>query len=228
MTNTVHEQSVLGAVPTELYVDGQWRPAKSGRTFGVEDPATGDTLTHVADGDASDAMAALDAAANAQDAWALHPPRARGEILRRTYELLTERVEDLALLMTMEMGKSLADSRAEIGYAAEFFRWFSEEAVRIDGRYTREPNGRGRLLVLQQPVGAVPADHPLELSDGHGCPQDCAGHRRRLHDDRQTGRAHSALHDRARRDPRRGRASRRRMQRGDVDERRVDGRGRAR
>jgi len=153
MTTSTHEQSVISAVPKDLFIDGQWRPAVSGRTFAVEDPATGETLAQVADADARDALAALDAAADAQPAWAAHPPRARGEILRRTYELLIERIDDLALLMTLEMGKSLADSRAEILYAAEFFRWFSEEAVRIDGRYTHEPNGRGRLLVLRQPVG---------------------------------------------------------------------------
>jgi succinate-semialdehyde dehydrogenase/glutarate-semialdehyde dehydrogenase len=153
MTTTAREQSVVATVPKDLYIDGQWRASASGRTFAVEDPATEETLTEVADGDARDALASLDAAARAQVAWAAHPPRARGEILRRTYELLNERVDDLALLMTMEMGKSLADSRSEIVYAAEFFRWFSEEAVRIDGRYTGEPNGRGRLLVLRQPVG---------------------------------------------------------------------------
>lgn len=179
MTTNTREQSVLDSVPTELFIDGQWRGAASGRTFGVEDPATGATLTQVADGDATDALAALDAAAHAQDAWAANPPRARGEILRRTYELLTERVEDLALLMTMEMGKSLADSRAEITYAAEFFRWFSEEAVRIDGRYTREPNGRGRLLVLQQPVGPclliTPWNFPMAMGARKIAPAIAAG-----------------------------------------------------
>jgi succinate-semialdehyde dehydrogenase/glutarate-semialdehyde dehydrogenase len=111
----------VAAVPKDLYIDGQWRASVSGRTFAVEDPATEETLTEVADGDARDALDALDAASRAQLAWAAHPPRARGVILRRTYELLNERVDDLALLMTMEMGKSLADSRAEIVYAADSF-----------------------------------------------------------------------------------------------------------
>jgi succinate-semialdehyde dehydrogenase / glutarate-semialdehyde dehydrogenase len=153
MPTDSHEQVVIDAVPKGLFIGGEWRPAASGKTFPVEDPATGASLCDVADGDATDAIAALDAAASAQEAWAAHPPRERGEILRRTYELLTERTEDLALLMTLEMGKSVDDSRGEIKYAAEFFRWFSEEAVRIDGRYTVEPGGNGRLLVLRQAVG---------------------------------------------------------------------------
>ena len=153
MITDPRERTVLDAVPTQLLIGGEWRPAASGGTFAVEDPATGDTIAEVADGRAEDGLAALAAATAAQDAWAAHPPRERGEILRRTYELLTERADDLALLMTLEMGKPVADSHAEISYAAEFFRWFSEESVRVDGRYTTEPNGRGRLLVLRQPVG---------------------------------------------------------------------------
>jgi succinate-semialdehyde dehydrogenase/glutarate-semialdehyde dehydrogenase len=153
MITDPRERTVLDAVPTQLLIGGEWRPAASGATFPVEDPATGDTIAEVADGRAEDGLAALAAATAAQDVWAAHPPRERGEILRRTYELLTERADDLALLMTLEMGKPVADSHAEISYAAEFFRWFSEESVRVDGRYTMEPNGRGRLLVLRQPVG---------------------------------------------------------------------------
>ena len=153
MATDAHEQGVIDAVPKELLVGGDWRPAASGNTFAVEDPATAATLCDVADGDAGDAMAALAAAESAQAAWAAQAPRERGEILRRTYELLSERVDDLALLMTLEMGKPVDDSRAEIKYAAEFFRWFSEEAVRIDGRYTVEPSGNGRLLILRQAVG---------------------------------------------------------------------------
>jgi len=153
MITDPRERTVLDAVPTQLLIGGEWRPAASGATFPVEDPATGDTIADVADARAEDALAALAAATAAQEEWAAHPPRERGEILRRTYELLTERADDLALLMTLEMGKPVADSRAEISYAAEFFRWFSEESVRVDGRYTVEPSGRGRLLVLRQPVG---------------------------------------------------------------------------
>jgi succinate-semialdehyde dehydrogenase/glutarate-semialdehyde dehydrogenase len=153
MITDPRERTVLDAVPTQLLIGGEWRPAASGATFPVEDPATGDTIADVADARAEDALAALAAATAAQEEWAAHPPRERGEILRRTYELLTERADDLALLMTLEMGKPVADSHAEITYAAEFFRWFSEESVRVDGRYTVEPSGRGRLLVLRAPVG---------------------------------------------------------------------------
>src|SRR6266542_383097 len=153
MTTDPHEQAVLDSVAKDLFIGGEWRPAASGKTFAVEDPATGESLCEVADGDGTDALAALDSAVNAQEAWAARPPRERGEILRRTYELLTERADDLALLMTLEMGKPIDDSRSEIGYAAEFFRWFSEEAPRVDGRYTIDPAGRGRLLVLRQAVG---------------------------------------------------------------------------
>jgi succinate-semialdehyde dehydrogenase/glutarate-semialdehyde dehydrogenase len=147
------EALLLERIPRRLFIGGSWVDAADARTFDVEDPATGEVLVAVADGSAADAGRALDAAAAAQPAWAATPPRQRGEILRRTFEVLTERTEELALLMTLEMGKPLTESRSEIGYAAEFFRWFSEEAVRIDGRYTNEPNGRGRLLVLRQPVG---------------------------------------------------------------------------
>ncbi|HEX4777532.1 MAG TPA: NAD-dependent succinate-semialdehyde dehydrogenase [Acidimicrobiia bacterium] len=155
MTNDTREQerAVLDAVPTHLLVGGEWRPAASGATFPVEDPATGAVLADVADGRAEDALAALTAASDAQGAWSTYPPRERGEILRRAFELMTRHVDDLALLMTLEMGKPVAESRAEIAYAAEFFRWFSEEAVRIDGRYTVEPGGHGRMLTLHQPVG---------------------------------------------------------------------------
>src|SRR3954471_9843605 len=134
------ERAVVKAVPSTLFIGGEWRAAASGATLPVEDPSTGEVLVEVADGDASDALAALAAAADAQPSWAATPPRERGEILRRAYELLTERVDDLALLMTLEMGKPVAESKAEVAYAAEFLRWFSEEAVRIDGRYTIAPN----------------------------------------------------------------------------------------
>src|SRR5207248_659916 len=119
MATDSHEHAVIDAVPKELFIGGEWRPAASGKTFAVEDPATGALLCDVADGDATDAIAALDTAVSVQKSWAAHPPRERGEILRRTYELLTERLDDLALLMTLEMGKPIDDSRAEIKYAAE-------------------------------------------------------------------------------------------------------------
>ena len=147
------EQSVVEAVPKGLFIGGEWRDASGGATLAVEDPATGKTLCEVADATPDDARAALDAACAAQAEWAAHPPRERGEILRRAYEEMTERADELALLMTLEMGKALAESKAEIAYASEFFRWNAEEAVRIDGRFATAPNGAGRLLTMKQPVG---------------------------------------------------------------------------
>jgi len=147
------EQAVLDAVPTGLFIGGSWRPAASGATLAVDDPATGKTLVEVANAGTDDGQAALDAAAAAQPGFAAMPPRERGEILRRAYELMTARMDDLALLMTLEMGKPLAESKGEITYAAEFFRWFAEEAVRIDGGYAVAPSGAGRFLVMRQPVG---------------------------------------------------------------------------
>ena len=147
------EHAVVDAIPTGLLIGGQWRPATGGRTLDVEDPATGKTLTAVADATPVDGIAALDAACAAQADWAAYPPRERGEILRRAYETMMTRQDDLALLMTLEMGKPLAEAKGEIAYAAEFFRWFAEEAVRIDGGFATSPNGQGRFLVMRQPVG---------------------------------------------------------------------------
>jgi succinate-semialdehyde dehydrogenase / glutarate-semialdehyde dehydrogenase len=173
------ERRVVGAVPTELLIDGEWRPASGGRTLGVEDPATGETLVEVADGDDGDALAALDAADRAQSTWAATPPRERGEILRRAFEALIANAGDLALLMTLEMGKPLAESRAEIAYAAEFFRWYSEEAVRITGDYRVAPAGGSRLIVLRQPVGPAlfitPWNFPMAMGTRKIGPAIAAG-----------------------------------------------------
>jgi succinate-semialdehyde dehydrogenase/glutarate-semialdehyde dehydrogenase len=146
------ERGILDATPTRLLIGGEWRDGSAGR-LPVEDPSTGEPLCEVADASGEDAKAALDAASAAQGSWAATPARERGEILRRAFEAMTDRREELALLMTLEMGKSLAESRAEITYAAEFFRWFSEEAVRVSGRWSNEPGGAGRLLTMKQPVG---------------------------------------------------------------------------
>ncbi|MGI8826583.1 MAG: NAD-dependent succinate-semialdehyde dehydrogenase [Chloroflexota bacterium] len=153
MAVQTREQEVVEAVEKRLFIGGEWSNARSGGTLAVEDPATGETLCEISDGRPEDAMAALDAACAVQDDWAHIAPRERGEILRRAFETINQRAEDLALLMTLEMGKPVADSRAEIAYAAEFFRWFAEEAVRIDGRYAVASNGQGRMLVMRQPVG---------------------------------------------------------------------------
>jgi succinate-semialdehyde dehydrogenase/glutarate-semialdehyde dehydrogenase len=168
----------VDSVPRHLYIGGEWREGENG-TFAVEDPSTGETLTEVADASPDDARAALDAAVDAAPAWAEHPPRERGEILRRAYENVIERADELALLMTLEMGKPLVESRAEIAYGAEFLRWFSEEAVRIDGRYAVAPNGQGRLLTMQQPVGPclliTPWNFPLAMGTRKIGPAVAAG-----------------------------------------------------
>jgi succinate-semialdehyde dehydrogenase/glutarate-semialdehyde dehydrogenase len=162
------ETAVVEHAPTQLYIGGEWRDASGGDTLAVEDPSTGETLVEVADATAGDATAALDAAVAVQDEWAAHPPRERGEILRRVFEAMNERADDLALLMTLEMGKPLAESKAEIAYASEFLRWFSEEAVRIEGRYATAPNGAGRLITMKQPVGPCYAITPWNFPAAMG------------------------------------------------------------
>ena len=152
-TQTPNESAVLDGVPKQLFIGGEWTDPADGGTLAVEDPATGETLAEVADAKPDDATRALDAAVAAQAEWAKHPPRERGEILRRAWQVMTERADELALLMTLEMGKTVAESKAEIAYASEFFRWFAEEAVRIEGRYSVAPNAAGRLLTMKQPVG---------------------------------------------------------------------------
>jgi succinate-semialdehyde dehydrogenase/glutarate-semialdehyde dehydrogenase len=147
------EKQVVEAVPKQLLIGGQWVDAPGAATFGVEDPATGETIASVADATPESALAALAAAHEKQAEWGEHPPRERGEILRRAFDVMTERADDLALLMTLEMGKPVAESKAEIAYAAEFLRWMSEEAVRIKGRYQVNTTGKGRILVMRQAVG---------------------------------------------------------------------------
>ena len=140
-------------VDTELFIGGKWDPASSGSRFDVRDPATGDAIASVADGGEADAIAAVDAAAEAGAAWAATPPRVRGEALRKAWELMTERAGDLAKLISLENGKALVDAKGEVTYAAEFFRWFAEEAVRGDGLVATAPSGANRILVVRQPVG---------------------------------------------------------------------------
>ena len=153
MSTATQEQAVIDAVPKQLLIGGEWRDASGGDTLAVEDPATGETLCEVADATPDDAKAALDAACAAQKEWAATPPNERSEILYRAFEALGERAEELATLMTLEMGKTIAESKAEIAYSAEFFRWFSGEALRIDGNYKVAGNGASRVLVMRQPVG---------------------------------------------------------------------------
>jgi succinate-semialdehyde dehydrogenase/glutarate-semialdehyde dehydrogenase len=173
------EQSVLERAPKDLYIGGEWRPASGGGTLPVEDPATGETLCEVADALLDDALAALAAAAGKQAEWAVTAPRERGEILRRAYEAIVAQTDELALLMTLEMGKAIAESKAEIGYAAEFFRWFSEEAVRVHGRYMVNTTGQGRILTMRQPVGpcvfVTPWNFPMAMGTRKLAPALAAG-----------------------------------------------------
>jgi succinate-semialdehyde dehydrogenase / glutarate-semialdehyde dehydrogenase len=179
MTGRDSEQAVLRKVPKDLYIGGQWRAASGGGTLSVEDPSTGETLVDVADALLDDALAALAAAAGKQAEWAVSAPRDRGEILRRAYEAIVAQADELALLMTLEMGKALAESKAEIAYAAEFFRWFSEEAVRIHGRYMVNTTGVGRILTMRQPVGpcvfVTPWNFPMAMGTRKLAPALAAG-----------------------------------------------------
>ncbi|MET0954267.1 MAG: NAD-dependent succinate-semialdehyde dehydrogenase [Aeromicrobium sp.] len=173
------EKQAIAAVHPQLFIGGQWRDAEGGKTFAVEDPSTGETLVQVADASVADGRAAIDAAVAAQADWARTPPRDRGEILRTAFELITERADELATIMTLEMGKPLKESKAEIAYGSEFFRWFAEEAVRISGRYSVAPNGATRLLTLKQPVGPclmiTPWNFPLAMGTRKIGPAIAAG-----------------------------------------------------
>jgi succinate-semialdehyde dehydrogenase / glutarate-semialdehyde dehydrogenase len=175
----MNEAAVLAGAPKRLLIGGSWRDAEHGGQLDVADPATGEVLCAVADARADDAAAALDAAAGAAADWAATSPRERGEILRRAFDLIAARTDDLALLMTLEMGKPLAESRAEVTYANDFLRWYSEEAARIDGRYAVSPNGRGRLLTIKQPVGPclliTPWNFPLAMGTRKIGPAIAAG-----------------------------------------------------
>ena len=153
MSTSEQEKRVIEATPRQLFIGGEWRDATGGATLSVEDPATGESLCEIADATPDDAQAAIDAAAEAQPGWAATPPNERGEILRRAFEQLTERADELGILMTLEMGKTVAESAAEVTYAAEFFRWFAGEALRIDGYYKVAANGASRVLVMHQPIG---------------------------------------------------------------------------
>ena len=173
------QKALLESVPTQLFIGGEWRAAEAGATLEVYDPATGRILASVADGSPADGMAALDAAVAAQADWAKVAPRDRSELLRAAYEKLIERTEEFALLMTLEMGKPLAEARGEVVYGAEFFRWFAEEAVRIHGRYAVAPNGATRLITTKQPVGPTlmitPWNFPLAMGTRKIGPAIAAG-----------------------------------------------------
>ncbi|GAA1055408.1 NAD-dependent succinate-semialdehyde dehydrogenase [Agromyces luteolus] len=179
MTTATQESALLDQVADGLYIGGEWVAAEGGKTFEVRDPATGDVIKTIADASAADGIRALDAAVAAQDAWAATAPRERGEILRRAFDTLMERADDFALLMTLEMGKPLAEARGEVKYGGEFLRWFSEEAVRITGRYGWNPEGTGRIVVAQRPVGPsyfiTPWNFPLAMATRKIAPALAAG-----------------------------------------------------
>ena len=162
------EARLLAGVPTGLLIGGEWRDSGTGARFDVLDPSTGAALLSVADATPEDGIAALDAAVAAQDEWAATAPRVRSEILRTAWQLMQDCKDDLALLMTLEMGKPLAESAGEVVYGSEFFRWFAEEAVRITGRYGINPEGTGRTIVSQHPVGPcyfiTPWNFPLAMA----------------------------------------------------------------
>jgi succinate-semialdehyde dehydrogenase/glutarate-semialdehyde dehydrogenase len=173
------ERRVIDGVPKGLFTHGHWHDAAGSATFEVHDPSTGATLCDVADASSEDGVAALAAAAETQQQWGATAPRERAEILRRAFETLMRRQDDLALLMTLEMGKPVAESRAEIAYAAEFLRWFSEEAARIAGSFQVAPAGGSRLLTMRQPVGPclliTPWNFPMAMGTRKIGPAVAAG-----------------------------------------------------
>lgn len=177
--STEREAALLASVPTGLLIAGQWRDASDGGTFDVHDPATGEVLATLASATSEDAVAALDAADRVQASWSRTAPRERAEILRRAFDLVTARVEDFALLMTLEMGKPLAEARGEVAYGAEFLRWFAEETVRDYGRYLTSPEGTNKILVQHKPVGPclliTPWNFPLAMATRKVAPAVAAG-----------------------------------------------------
>jgi succinate-semialdehyde dehydrogenase/glutarate-semialdehyde dehydrogenase len=176
---TISESDLLARVPDRLFIGGEWVASTSGRGIDVTDPSTGLVIKTIADASVADAARAMDAAAAAQTSWASTAPRVRGEILRRAFDLLQERADEFALLMTLEMGKPLAEARGEVTYGGEFLRWFSEEAVRISGRYGANPEGTGRMIVTHLPVGPsyliTPWNFPLAMATRKIAPALAAG-----------------------------------------------------
>jgi len=172
----------LDMLPPEqrrLFIAGTWRDSAEGETFDVIDPADGSVLTTVADGTVADAVDALDAAVDAQASWAATPPRERGEILRRAFETINDRADDLAQLMSLEMGKTVKEAKGEVAYGNEFFRWYAEEAVRIHGRWMQAPAGGSRLLTIKKPVGpclfVTPWNFPIAMGTRKIGPAVAAG-----------------------------------------------------
>jgi succinate-semialdehyde dehydrogenase/glutarate-semialdehyde dehydrogenase len=175
----ITETDLLARIPNQLFIGGEWLDSSSGQSLDVHDPSTGAVVKTIADASLEDAKRAMDAAAEAQAEWARSAPRARGELLRAAFDLLQERAEDFALLMTLEMGKPLEQSRGEVVYGGEFLRWFGEEAVRVAGRYGANPEGSGRMIVTHLPVGPsyliTPWNFPLAMATRKIAPAIAAG-----------------------------------------------------
>ncbi|WP_089158624.1 NAD-dependent succinate-semialdehyde dehydrogenase [Corynebacterium glutamicum] len=176
---TINVSELLAKVPTGLLIGDSWVEASEGGTFDVENPATGETIATLASATSEDALAALDAACAVQAEWARTPARERSNILRRGFELVAERAEEFATLMTLEMGKPLAEARGEVTYGNEFLRWFSEEAVRLYGRYGATPEGNLRMMTTRKPVGPclliTPWNFPLAMATRKVAPAIAAG-----------------------------------------------------
>ena len=179
MITSADEKRVLDLVPTKLYLNGQWVDAKDGKTLDVFDPATGLKLLSIADASFEDGQKAIQAAHDAQASWAKTAPRVRAELLRAAFEKVTAMSDDFAILMSLEMGKPFLEAKGEVAYGAEFLRWFSEEAARINGRYQTAPDGKNRLMVLKKPVGPAllitPWNFPLAMATRKIGPAIAAG-----------------------------------------------------
>jgi succinate-semialdehyde dehydrogenase / glutarate-semialdehyde dehydrogenase len=179
MFSAADEKRVLDMVPRWIYINGEWKDAHDKKTLDVIDPATGKTLVSIADAAPEDGMAAIEAAHNAQESWAKTAPRERAEILRAAFEKVTAMADEFALVMSLEMGKPFAEAKGEVAYGAEFLRWFSEEAVRVTGRYGTAPDGKNRIMVLKRPVGPslfiTPWNFPLAMATRKMAPAIAAG-----------------------------------------------------
>jgi succinate-semialdehyde dehydrogenase/glutarate-semialdehyde dehydrogenase len=179
MFSAADEKRVLDLVPRGIYINGEWKDAADKKTLDVIDPATGKTLVTIADAAPEDGMAAIAAAHDAQETWAKTAPRERAEILRAAFEKVTSMADEFALLMSLEMGKPVAEAKGEVAYGAEFLRWFSEEAVRVTGRYGTAPDGKNRIMVLKRPVGPslfiTPWNFPLAMATRKMAPAIAAG-----------------------------------------------------
>ena len=175
----ISEADLLAKVPTKLYINGEWVDGSAGATIPVHDPATGAVLARIADATPEDGMRALDAAVAIKDEWAATAPRVRAELLRKAFDRVHELKDEFALLMTMEMGKPLSEAMGEVIYGAEFLRWFSEEAVRVTGRYGINPENTGRAIVSYLPVGPcyliTPWNFPLAMATRKIGPAIAAG-----------------------------------------------------